>query len=131
MAGTLAVLNAEQRRRYERDGIVFPIRVLSREEARKYRRACDELESHPGGKPRTIEVRQMHLHFRWAYDLAAHPRILDAVTDLLGPNLLIWATELFAKHPQDASVAIGWHRDQPYMGFDAANTVTAWVALGD
>jgi ectoine hydroxylase-related dioxygenase (phytanoyl-CoA dioxygenase family) len=45
--------------------------------------------------------------------------------------LLIWATELFAKHPQDANVAIGWHRDEPYMGFEPTSTTTAWIALSD
>jgi ectoine hydroxylase-related dioxygenase (phytanoyl-CoA dioxygenase family) len=95
---------------------------------RTYRLACDELEAHLGGKPRTVEVRQMHLHFRWAYELATHPRVLDAVEDLLGPDLLIWATELFAKHPHNTAVSIGWHRDRSYMGF-AGQTTTAWIAL--
>src|SRR5262249_50698551 len=79
----------------------------------------------------TIEVRQMHLHFGWAYALATHPRVLDAVEDLLGPDLLVWATELFAKHPHDPAVSIGWHRDRPYMGLDPRRATTARIALGD
>jgi hypothetical protein len=124
------LLTDVQRRRYLDDGIVFPVRVLSPKEAQDYRLACDELEAELGGKPRTIEVRQMHLHFRWAYELATRPSLLDAVEDLLGPDLLIWATELFAKHPQDATVSIGWHRDAPYMGVAGMST-TAWIALSD
>jgi hypothetical protein len=124
------LLTEEQRRRYRDAGIVFPVPVLSPGELREYRRACDALEAQLGGKPRTVEVRQMHLHFRWAYELATHPRVLDAVEDLLGPDLLVWATELFAKHPRDAGVSIGWHRDGPYMGL-AGETTTAWVALSD
>lgn len=125
------LLTSAQQQTYHRDGIVFPLRVLTPDEARRFRHGCDELESRLGGRPRTVEVRQMHLHFRWACDLAMHPRILDAVEDVLGPDLLIWATELFAKHPQDAAVAIGWHRDRPYMGFDVRSTVTAWIALSE
>jgi ectoine hydroxylase-related dioxygenase (phytanoyl-CoA dioxygenase family) len=71
----------------------------------------------------------MHLHFAWAWRLATTPRVLDAAQDLLGPNLLIWATELFAKHSRDGAVSIGWHRDGPYMGLDPARTVSAWIAL--
>lgn len=123
-------LTAPERRRYAEDGFVFPIPVLSPREVRRYRRACDRLERQLGGRPRTVEVRQMHLHFRWAYELATHPRLLDAAQDVLGPDLLIWATELFAKHPRDEAVSIGWHRDRPYMGFDARLSTTAWVALG-
>src|SRR6516225_10765810 len=101
------LLTEKQRLRYLNDGIVFPVTVLSPEEAQRYRLACDLLEADLGGKPRTIEVRQMHLHFQWAFELATHPCILDAVEDLLGPDLLISTTELFAKHPQDATVSIG------------------------
>src|SRR5436309_754596 len=122
-------LTEDQRRRYAGDGLVFPIPVLSPAETARYRAACDELEGRLGGKPRTVEVRQMHLHLPWAYELATHPRILDAVESILGPDLLIWATELFAKHPRDSAVSIGWHRDRPYMGFAAETTATAWVAL--
>ena len=128
MNGTLT---ADQRRRYEHDGILFPLRVLSSANAQAYRLACDELELLLGGKPRTIEVRQMHLHFSWAYALATHPAILDAVEGLLGPNLLIWATELFAKHAADSTVSVGWHQDVTYMRFDPALTTTAWIALSD
>src|SRR5262245_17153480 len=125
------LLTDDQRRRYHEDGLVFPVRVLTAKEAEAYRRACDDLEARLGGRPRTIDVRQMHLHFPWAYALATHPRILDAVEDLLGPNLLIWATELFAKHPHDSTVKIGWHQDKTYMGFDPRTTTTAWVALSE
>jgi ectoine hydroxylase-related dioxygenase (phytanoyl-CoA dioxygenase family) len=125
------LLTEAQCRRYREDGLLFPVRVLSPEQARHCATACDALEQQLGGKPRTIEVRQMHLHFPWAYQLALHPKVLDAVEDLLGPDLLVWATELFIKHPQDESVSIAWHRDRTYMGFAPHTTVTAWIALAD
>lgn len=70
----------------------------------------------------------MHLHFPWAHELATRPSILDAVEKLLGPNLLVWSTELFAKHPGDG-ISVGWHRDEDYTGFDPTLSVTAWIAL--
>jgi ectoine hydroxylase-related dioxygenase (phytanoyl-CoA dioxygenase family) len=124
-------LTAAQRRAYRQDGLIFPVPILSAAEGQRYRAACDELEARLGGKPRTVAVRQMHLHFPWAHALATHPAILDAASDLLGPDLLIWATELFAKHPHDATVSVGWHRDQPYLGFHGGHSTTAWVALSD
>ena len=119
------------RARYDRDGLVFPIEVLTPQEAGRYRAACDELEARLGGRPRTVDVRQMHLHFGWACELAMHPRILDAVEAVLGPDLLVWATELFTKHPQDTHIAIGWHRDRHYMEFAPETTITAWIALSE
>jgi non-haem Fe2+, alpha-ketoglutarate-dependent halogenase len=125
------LLSPTERICYQRDGVVFPIPVLDAAEAGEYRRRCDELEGQLGGRPRTIEVRQMHLHFPWAYQLATQPRILDAVESLLGPDLLVCATKLFAKHPHDQAVSVGWHRDRTYIGLTADHTTTAWVALAD
>ena len=124
-------LAAPQRDGYFRDGLTFPAAALSTGEVERYRAACDELETLLGGKPRTIEVRQMHLHWPWAHELATHPAVLDCVEDLIGPDLLIWATELFVKHPRDAAVAVGWHRDRPYLGLTGGHVVTAWVALSN
>ena len=57
------------RQQYLKNGIAFPIPVLSAEEVQRFRAASDQLEIQLGGKPRTVEVRQMHLHFpgpmRW------------------------------------------------------------------
>lgn len=122
-------LTDDQLTHFRRYGVAFPLRVLSAEQAARYRRECDALELSLGGAPRTVEVRQMHLHFRWAYELCVNPNVLDAVERVLGPNLLVWATELFAKREHDPNLFIAWHRDGPYMGFDPAHTVTAWISL--
>jgi non-haem Fe2+, alpha-ketoglutarate-dependent halogenase len=124
-------LSESQLDEYRREGLLFPLPVLPPNLANSYRAGCDEMERHLGGKPRTIEVRQMHLHFAWALELATQPAILDAVEDVLGSDLLIWATELFAKHPHDVTVTIGWHRDRPYLGLEGGASTTAWVALSD
>lgn len=124
-------LSEAQRQRYHDEGLLFPLDAFSSEEVTQYRAASDALEARLGGKPRTVEVRQMHLHFPWACALALHPRVLDAVEDVLGPDLLVWATELFSKHPWDEGVSIGWHQDRPYMGFESGSTTTAWIALAD
>jgi hypothetical protein len=122
------LLTAAQLDGFRRHGVVFPIPVLSAQEAARFRGACDDLEIQLGGNPRTVEVRQMHLHLPWAYELAVAPRVLDAAEQVLGPDLLVWATELFAKRPGDP-LFIAWHRDRTYMGFDTRKTVTAWIAL--
>ncbi|MCI0705349.1 MAG: hypothetical protein L0241_30180 [Planctomycetia bacterium] len=69
-------LTEAQRDGYLRDGLAFPVAALSVVEAQRYRSACDQLEVRLGGKPRTIEVRQMHLHWNWAHELATHPVIV-------------------------------------------------------
>jgi ectoine hydroxylase-related dioxygenase (phytanoyl-CoA dioxygenase family) len=116
---------------YLLDGLAFPPPVLDTAEVQRYRACCDELERWLGGRPRTVEVRQMHLHFSWAWELASHPRVLDQIENVLGPDVLVWATELFVKHADDPHISIEWHRDRPYMGLEGDDIATAWIALSD
>ena len=53
---------------------------------------------------------------------------MDAVASLLGPDLLCWNTNIFAKEPRDPGF-ISWHQDSIYFGLSEPAGVTAWVAL--
>ena len=112
------------------DGFHFPVRVMSAGEARRYR---EKLEAHERkiGAPLQSNMRhKVHLLFTWANELVRHPRILDAVEDLLGPNLLCWTTNFFIKEPRDPAF-VSWHQDATYWGLDPDDVVTAWLALSD
>lgn len=123
-------LSTGQIERYEQDGIFFPIRVLNAEEVSRFRTAFEEVEARLGGKPKAVELSQTHLYFRWAYDLATHPAVLDAVEDVLGPDILIWTTSIFPKYPHDPAY-ISWHQDGTYWGLDSTQVTSAWIALYD
>jgi len=116
--------------RYRRDGFYFPVPVLSPGEANEYRRRLEAVEAEHGGTL-TAEIRQKpHLLFTWLADLVRHPAILDAVEDVLGPNLLVWSTSFFIKGPRD-STFVSWHQDATYWGLSEPDVVTAWVAITD
>ena len=60
--------------------------------------------------------------------MATHPSILDCVSDLIGPDVLLLATHFFCKYgPQEKFVA--WHQDVTYWGLEPAEAITAWVAI--
>ncbi len=69
-----------------------------------------------------------HLLFRWAADLVRHPRLLDAIEDVLGPDILCWSSVFFTKEAHDPGF-VSWHQDLTYWGLDPADVVTAWIAL--
>jgi ectoine hydroxylase-related dioxygenase (phytanoyl-CoA dioxygenase family) len=76
-------------------------------------------------------VRQKpHLLFTWLDDLIRHPRILDAVEDVIGPDILCWGTSFFTKERRDPSY-VSWHQDSTYWGLEPPDIVTAWVAFTD
>ena len=76
------------REAYERDGFVFPLRAMGPMETEEYRVKLQEHER-INGQPLQARMRhQSHLLFTWAYELIHHPRILDAVEEIIGPNIL-------------------------------------------
>ena len=97
------VLTADQVSRYRSDGFHFPVPVLSTAEARSYRDRLEANERALGG-PLSGNMRQKpHLLFTWANELARHPRILDAIEDVIGPDILCWSTTFFTKEAHSPS----------------------------
>ena len=69
-----------------------------------------------------------HLLLPWADQIIRHPRILDAVEQLLGPNIFCWGSQFFAKDAGD-NAYVSWHQDGNYWGLSSIDVVTAWVAF--
>ncbi len=122
------ILTQEQIDRFWRDGCVFPIRVMSEAEATEVRRSLEAHEAREG-KPLRADLREKsHLLFTWLADLVRQDRVVDAVEDLYGPNILCWATNFFIKEPNDPAF-VSWHQDSTYWGLDKPDVVSAWIAL--
>ena len=137
MQTTCSGLNERQKACYAENGYLYPLRVLDAEETERYRRCFIEHRSQISERLRTLPPRQQyhvysetHTFLRWAYELAAHPRVLDAVEDVLGPDLLIWNTRWFAKLPGE-KMYIAWHQDAAYWGLHPPKVTTAWIALSE
>ena len=64
------------------------------------------------------------------YDIATDPRILDHVQDLVGPDILCWATAILSKKPRDPK-RVPWHQDASFWMLSPARTVTVWLAIDD
>jgi hypothetical protein len=113
---------------YKRDGYVFPIRAFTADQALAYRRRLEETEARAGGPLRAGLRNKPHLFLTWAAEIVRHPAILDAVEDVLGPNLLCWSSSFFIKDAHDPGY-VSWHQDSTYWGLSQPDIVTAWVAL--
>ena len=123
-------LSAEAIAQYARDGYVFPVPVLSRGEAAGYREQLERAERDLGGPLRGIYRIKPHLLFTWLADLVRHPRLLDAVEDVIGPDILCWNTSFFTKEGRSPGY-VSWHQDATYWGLSEPDVVTAWVAFTD
>lgn len=123
----MKALSAEALRQYREAGYYAPVRALAPAEAAAIRAKLEEYEGEAGqlGGP----MRQKsHLLFTWLADLVRHPRILDAVEDIIGPDILCWGSSFFIKNARDPGY-VSWHQDSTYWGLEPPDIVTAWVAL--
>ena len=124
------MLSSEAVQQYHRDGYYFPVPVLSREEAAHYRRCLEQHEAKTGKPLQGNWRHKTHLIFTWADELAHHPKILDAVEDVIGPDILCWTTNFFIKEASNPGF-VSWHQDSTYWGLDPDDVITAWVAFTD
>lgn len=124
------LLPPDAKARFERDGFYFPVRVMSAGEARAYRDRLEAYERASGGPIRSNMRHKVHLLFTWANALVRHRAVLDAVEDLIGPDILCWTTNFFIKEARDPAF-VSWHQDATYWGLEPHDVVTAWVALSD
>ena len=122
------VLTPQQVEAYKRDGYVFPFRVMSAADAQALEAKLRALEAREGGTMSRKTNMKPHLLLPWLCDLVRHPKILDAVEDVIGPNILAWSSGFFIKGTNDPSY-VSWHQDSTYWGLSSPDVVTAWVAL--
>ena len=113
---------------FEREGIIFPIPAMSPEKAAAYRACFAELEQLAGRQ--LGRVAHPVMHFDWAYRLASEPAVLDAVEEVLGPDLLIAGSLILCKYPRDPAF-VAWHQDNFYSNLHLTPSLSAWIALRD
>ena len=122
------LLSDAQVQAYERDGFVYPVDVLSPAEVRALRQELEDWERERGAPIDFPEKSKSYLLFNWADQLVHHPRILDAVEDLIGPDILVYHSTLFVKEARTPAF-VRWHQDSTYFYLEPHLHVTAWVAL--
>jgi hypothetical protein len=121
-------LTPAQQEQFQRDGYVFPLRAFDAARAHGYRdriQAYEQSVGHDANK--TLKIKG-HLAFPWLMDIATDPNVLDAVEDLIGPDILLFGASIFAKDARDPRF-VSWHQDSAYFGLTPHREVTAWVAL--
>lgn len=124
-------LTPEQVNDYNKNGYLTGFRVLNPAQTQSARERSDALLERfirEGKGSYAIDGYQDRLATLW--DLATTPSILDLVEDLLGPDLVCWATHYFCKMPGDTK-AVAWHQDCSYWPLTPSKTVTVWLAIDD
>jgi hypothetical protein len=111
--------------RYRRDGFLWPVRVMSEAEALACRQELEAVEAVQG--PQHYLVKP-HLLMLVAARLVRLPAVLDALEDLIGPDLVLFDCTFVIKEPGDGK-RVSWHQDLTYWGLDPAEETSVWLAL--
>ena len=121
-------LSDAQIAQFRSEGYVYPFRAVSAAAALDYRKRIEAYEARAGfDANRTLKIKG-YLAFPWLVELAKNPAILDAVEDIIGPDIMLFGASIFAKNGRDPRY-VSWHQDSAYFGLDPHEEITAWVAF--
>jgi len=130
------LLSDDEIRQYHEEGLVIPDYRLPEDQLLGLRKAVDRLiDDHPNIRPEQLSGP----HNPWGQSaqlmgnvdflaFCQFPEILDMVEQLIGRDIILWGSMLFAKPPKDGK-AVPWHQDGQYWPIDPLATVTVRVAI--
>ncbi|CAN0140823.1 unnamed protein product, partial [Phaeothamnion confervicola] len=64
------------------------------------------------------------------FDYVSDPGLLDVIEQIIGPDIVLWASAVFCK-PATTGLEVPWHQDGQYWPIRPRATVTVWIALDD
>ena len=130
------MLTDDQVKQYQRDGFLMPLDLFTREEALAVRTDIEALETNHSSGDYSYPLNQFfringQVVIPFMAKVAQTPSLLDAVEDILGPDLMVWSCELFIKEAGTEKV-VSWHQDLTYWGLgETDDEVTAWIAFSE
>ncbi len=115
---------------YRESGYLKFGRIFTADEIRALAEHVDQMiAALPAGK-RPEEMDVPHFNDPWLFRYLIHPRVLDVIADLIGPDIVLWSSHFIAKPAGDGK-AVPWHTDGAYWGkrLKPMKVITLWLAV--
>lgn len=126
-------LSVQDIEKYNVDGFVAPFTAFSSKEAIKVREKVDDLflklQSYNDGRD-SYSINCYQHKSKTVWDIIKSEKILNYVEDLIGSNIICWASHFFNKLPND-NRPVPYHQDASYWLMTPARTATVWLAIDD
>ncbi len=148
--GRRLVLSPEQGEAFRRDGFLLYGQLLSQSEVEELRRQVEAIADGEYPYPselirfqpqsatghlqdvprhdRLYQIRYPHRHHPAFLEHARNANILDVVGELMGPDIVLYNTQVIFK-PPFYGADVPWHQDSAYWPIDPPDLVSCWVAL--
>jgi len=124
--------------RYHDEGLVIPDYRIPDDMLARMRAEVDDLIArHPDVRPEMLSGahnpwgQSAKIVGSWAWlEFCRFPEIVDMVEQLIGPDIVLWGSQLFCK-PAGHGMAVPWHQDGQYWPIEPLATVTVRIAIED
>ncbi|KPP60617.1 hypothetical protein Z043_121367 [Scleropages formosus] len=84
---------------YEQQGFLTELPVLSITELQEAREAFTQLEREFGEEYTQYSLHNVHLKYDWVMGLVKHPKVLEPVKAILGPDVILLDSRFICKYP--------------------------------
>ncbi len=81
---------------------------------------------HPNIRPEAFH-HHLLVHDPFIHHIIEQEKMLDAVAEIIGPNIALFGAHYIAKKPIDGR-PVGWHQDGSYWPLEPMNVVSVWLA---
>jgi mannose-6-phosphate isomerase-like protein (cupin superfamily) len=106
---------------FHRDGFFQPLPILTREQ-------CDLIVRHYKSDAKRKEaewIKSLAVTDRFYFDVAARPKLLELLTPILGPDIILWGCSLVLREPGQIHP---WHSDIESSGPEGG-FASIWIGL--
>ena len=123
------ILSETQLQQFELQGFLAGLDVFSVRQCEEFRSHTEEFEHHhPDDVSWALDIK-CNLLFDWVYELSTFPLLLDIISELIGPNLLLTNSIFRIKEPL-SSTHYGWHQDAARIQVNPA-FVIVYISISD
>ena len=123
------ILSETKLQQFELQGFLAGLDVFSVRQCEEFRSHTEEFEHHhPDDVSWALDIK-CNLLFDWVYELSTFPLLLDIVSELIGPDVLLTNSIFRIKEPL-SSTHYGWHQDAARIQVNPA-FVIVYISISD
>ena len=113
--------------KYREEGYGFLGQVLTKVGLKRVRSELSRILCNLHPTVMADQIFSVHQSESWLMTLVSQPRLLDVVEEVIGPDIVVWATNFICKPPKTGR-PIPWHQDLSYWSI-SGSLASIWIAL--
>ena len=115
---------------YERDGYAVCKGLLPAADLEAMAGHIDDYVAEQSRTRRPEHLDKPHFDDARFLEFCGHAAILDAVEQIVGPNIVLFASQIICKAKGDG-LAVPWHQDAVFWPLEPPEVTTLWLAIDD